>query len=90
MDIFFVSVALALGIALLIPFYRVYKGPTVFDRLLGAAAVGAKTLTIILLFGLMYDRLDMFIDISLGYAILNFVGVIAMAKYFRSTPRSSK
>ncbi len=90
MDTFFITIALVLGIALLIPFYRVYKGPTVFDRLLGAAAVGAKTLTIILLFGLMYDRLDMFIDISLGYAILNFVGVIAMAKYFRSRPRESK
>lgn len=90
MDTFFIIIALVLGVALLIPFYRVYKGPTVFDRLLGAAAVGAKTLTIILLFGLMYDRLDMFIDISLGYAILNFVGVIAMAKYFRSRPRETK
>lgn len=84
MDNFFISIALVLCIALLIPFYRVFKGPTVFDRLLGAAAVGTKTLTIILLFGLMFDRLDMFIDISLGYAILNFVGVIAMGKYFRS------
>jgi multicomponent Na+:H+ antiporter subunit F len=87
MDSFFISVALVLCVALLIPFYRVYKGPTVFDRLLGAAAVGSKTLTLVLLFGLMYDRLDMFIDISLGYAILNFVGVIAMAKYFRSSSR---
>ncbi|WP_045222186.1 monovalent cation/H+ antiporter complex subunit F [Desulfonatronum thioautotrophicum] len=90
MQTFFISIALVLCIALLIPFYRVYKGPTVFDRLLGAAAVGAKILTLILLFGLMFDRLDMFIDISLGYAILNFVGVIAMAKYFRSSARSAK
>jgi multicomponent Na+:H+ antiporter subunit F len=90
MDTFFVSIALILCLALLIPFYRVYKGPTVFDRLLGATAVGAKTLTLILLFGLMFDRLDMFIDISLGYAILNFVGIIAMAKYFRSSQRASK
>ncbi|SMP81242.1 multisubunit sodium/proton antiporter, MrpF subunit [Desulfonatronum zhilinae] len=90
MQTFFISIALVLCIALLIPFYRVYKGPTVFDRLLGGAAVGAKILTLILLFGLMFDRLDMFIDISLGYAILNFVGVIAMAKYFRSSARAAK
>jgi len=83
-------IALVLCIALLIPFYRVYKGPTVFDRLLGTAAIGAKILTLILLFGVIYDRLDMFLDISLGYAILNFVGVIAMAKYFRTPPRRSK
>lgn len=90
MDTFFISVAMVLCIALLIPFYRVYKGPTVFDRLLGAAAVGAKTLTLILLFGLLFDRIDLFIDISMGYAILNFVGVIAMSKYFRRRERVSK
>ncbi len=90
MDTFFLIIALILCLALLIPFYRVYKGPTVFDRLLGAAAVGTKTITLILLFGIMYDYLDMFIDISLGYAILNFIGVVAMAKYFRSKERVSK
>lgn len=87
MDTFFISIALVLCIALLIPFYRVVKGPTVFDRLLGAAAVGAKTLTLILLFGLNHNRLDMFIDISLGYAILNFVAVIAVGKFFRSSQK---
>ncbi|HDQ39676.1 MAG TPA: pH regulation protein F [Desulfonatronum sp.] len=90
MDTFFLVIAFILCLALLIPFYRVYKGPTVFDRLLGAAAVGTKTITLILLFGIMYEYLDMFIDISLGYAILNFIGVIAMAKYFRSKERASK
>ncbi|MGM0424595.1 MAG: monovalent cation/H+ antiporter complex subunit F [Thermodesulfobacteriota bacterium] len=81
-DVFSI-IALVLVIVFLVPFYRVYKGPTVFDRLLGAAAVGSKTITLILLFGFMYHRLDMFIDIALAYAVLNFVGVIAMAKYFK-------
>jgi multicomponent Na+:H+ antiporter subunit F len=90
MHTFFVTIALILGVILLIPFYRVLMGPTVFDRLLGAAAVGSKTITIVLLIGFMFDRIDMFVDISLGYAILNFVGVIAMAKYFKTMPRSCK
>jgi len=88
MDTFFIVIAGTLALVLLIPFYRVFKGPTVFDRLLGAAAVGAKTITLVLLFGLIYDRVDMFVDIALGYAILNFVGVIAMAKYFRTVIKS--
>jgi multicomponent Na+:H+ antiporter subunit F len=88
MESFLLIMALALGISLLLPFYRVYKGPTVFDRLLGAAAVGSKTITLILLFGFIYDRIDMFIDISMGYAILNFIGVIAMAKYFRTSEKA--
>lgn len=85
MDTFFVLIAAALVIVLLIPFYRVLKGPTVFDRLLGAAAVGAKIITLVLLFGLVYGRPDMFVDIALGYAVLNFIAVIAVAKYFRTT-----
>jgi multicomponent Na+:H+ antiporter subunit F len=88
MESFLLIMALALGISLLLPFYRVYQGPTVFDRLLGAAAVGSKTITLILLFGFIYDRIDMFIDISMGYAILNFIGVIAMAKYFRTNGKA--
>jgi multicomponent Na+:H+ antiporter subunit F len=88
MDNFFVMIAAILALVLLIPFYRVFRGPTVFDRLLGSAAVGAKTITLVLLFGVIYHRLDMFVDIALGYAILNFVGAMAMAKYFKATRRS--
>jgi len=87
MHSFFVIISTLLAIVLLIPFYRVFRGPTVFDRLLGAAAVGSKTITMLLLIGLIYDRLDMFVDIAIAYAILNFIGVIAMAKYFRKPVR---
>jgi len=68
---------------LLIPFYRVLRGPTIFDRLLAISAIGGKVIALICLIGLAFDRLDMFVDISLAYAVLNFVGGIAMAEYFR-------
>ena len=70
-------------IVILIPFYRVLKGPTVYDRLLAIGAIGGKVVALVLLMGLRYDRFSMFIDIALGYAILNFIGGIAMAEYFR-------
>lgn len=70
-------------IAFLIPFYRLAKGPTVFDRLLSVGAIGGKAIALILLIGLKFDRLPMFVDIALAYAILNFIGGIAMAEYFR-------
>ncbi len=84
MQTFFILVSAALVLVLLLPFYRVLKGPTVFDRLLGAAAVGAKIITLVLLFGEVYGRPEMFVDIALGYAVLNFIGVIAIARYFRT------
>ncbi|MFP4281294.1 MAG: monovalent cation/H+ antiporter complex subunit F [Verrucomicrobiota bacterium] len=73
----------ALVLIILIPFYRLWKGPTVFDRLLSIAAIAGKVMALILLLGLGYGRLSMFVDIALGYAVLNFIAGIAMAEYFR-------
>lgn len=73
-----------LAVIIIIPFYRVLKGPTVFDRVLGVGAIGTKTLVLICLVGFIYGRLEMFIDIALAYAVLNFISVLAIAKYFKS------
>ena len=82
MELFFIYVAIGLTIIIIIPFYRVVKGPTVFDRILGAGAIGTKTLVLILLFGFLFNRIEMFIDIALAYAILNFISTLIIAKYF--------
>lgn len=74
---------LAFVIAILLPFYRLLRGPTVFDRLLAISAIGGKTIALVLLLSLYYGRVTMFIDIVLAYAILNFIGGIATAEYFR-------
>jgi len=83
----FVAIAVALAIIIVIPAYRVAVGPTVFDRLLGAGAIGTKTVVLICLVGVMFERLDMFVDIAVAYAILNFIGNLAIAKYFMA-PRA--
>ncbi|MCZ7602639.1 MAG: monovalent cation/H+ antiporter complex subunit F [Melioribacteraceae bacterium] len=82
MESFFIAMAIGLTIIITIPFFRVIKGPTVFDRLLGAGAIGTKTLVLILLLGHLFGRLDMFIDIALAYSILNFISSLIIAKYF--------
>ncbi len=84
MEQFFIYTSIVLTIIIAIPFYRVVKGPSVFDRLLGANAIGTKTLVLILLLGLLFERLEMFIDIALAYAILNFISTLIIAKYFSS------
>lgn len=81
---FFTITAIILTSIILIPFYRVVKGPTVFDRLLGASAIGTKTLVLVCLLGFIYNRIELFIDITLAYAVLNFIGVIAVAKFFET------
>ncbi|HMS17519.1 MAG TPA: monovalent cation/H+ antiporter complex subunit F [Planctomycetota bacterium] len=69
---------------ILISVYRVVKGPTLFDRIVGVNAIATKTIVLICLTGYVYGRVDMFIDITLAYAILGFVGSIAIAKYLAS------
>ena len=77
------AVAIALTILALtfVYVYRLAAGPTVFDRLLGVSGLGTKTMLVLLLVGLVYDRLDMFVDISIAYALLSFVGSLAAARY---------
>jgi len=58
-------------------------GPTVLDRLVGVNAIGSKTSTLLILIGLIYQRVDMFVDIALAYAMLNFITVLAAARYFQ-------
>jgi multicomponent Na+:H+ antiporter subunit F len=80
---FFLANSLILGILVLLCLYRVVYGPGIFNRLVGASAIGTKTLIILVLIGFLYRRSDMFIDISLVYALLNFIVTIAAAKYFQ-------
>jgi multicomponent Na+:H+ antiporter subunit F len=81
MENFFTYLAVALAIIITIPLYRVLIGPRLMDRMLGAGAIGTKTMVLILIIGFIFDREDMFIDITLAYAVLNFIGVMAIAKY---------
>jgi multicomponent Na+:H+ antiporter subunit F len=81
MNQFFLYYTIVLTVIIFLPLYRVFQGPTVFDRMLGAGAIGTKTMVLILAIGFIFNRLDMFIDITLAYAVLNFIGTIAIAKF---------
>jgi multicomponent Na+:H+ antiporter subunit F len=72
-----------LSLLILVSLYRAVFGPTVLDRLIGVNAVGSKTITLLILIGLIYRRVDMFVDIALAYAMLNFIAVLAAARYFQ-------
>ena len=60
---------------------RVFQGPTVYDRMNGLALTGTYTILLIILFGYLDGRPEMYLDIALSYAILGFVGSVIIAKY---------
>ena len=82
MNTFFLCVALGLCFLMCAAIFRALFGPTVLDRLIGVNAIGSETVILLLLIGFLYERVDMFVDIALAYAFLNFIAVVAASRYF--------
>ncbi len=74
--------AIAIFIAMVLTLYRLYVGPTLYDRVLALNAFGTTTVLLIGVIGFLTGRPD-FLDIALLYALINFVGTIVILKFFR-------
>lgn len=61
---------------------RVIGGPTVLDRIMGGNVVGTKTTVALLLIGILYGDLGMFVDIAVAYALLNFIATLGATRFF--------
>jgi multicomponent Na+:H+ antiporter subunit F len=81
MNAFFQFVLVTITLLIAVYLYRVLRGPTVFDRVLGLNGISTKAIILLVVMGTVYERVDMFVDISTGYALLNLVGSLAIAKY---------
>ncbi len=68
-----VSMALALARAIL--------GPTVYDRVMAVNTFGTKTVLLIAVLGFLTERPE-FLDLAIVYALINFIGTIAVLKFF--------
>ena len=81
MSTFLLAMATFLAVLVAANFVRVILGPTLFDRLLGVGAIGTNAVLLLAVIGFLYGRPDGFLDLAITYAILNFVGVVAIAKF---------
>ncbi|MGM0369109.1 MAG: monovalent cation/H+ antiporter complex subunit F [Bacillota bacterium] len=68
-------------ISIILTFYRVIKGPTVFDRIAASDTIGIMFLLILVLLSLYFDR-AIFIDVAIVFSLLLFTDTLIMAKYF--------
>jgi len=73
------SLAMLTVIAMLL--VRAFIGPTFTDRILAVNSVGTAVVLLIALFGFLTSRPE-FLDIALLYALINFVGTLAVLKFF--------
>ncbi len=80
MDAFFNAAAVVIIVVSMVAFLRVVIGRTIFDQVLAAGAVGTNTVALMVIIGFIFERPDMFMDLALTYALLNFVVTVAAAK----------
>lgn len=78
----FLGSAIVLLLLILLCLVRVVAGPTVLDRILGGNVIGTHTTVLLLLIGLLYGNVGMFVDIAIAYALLNFIATLGATKYF--------
>ena len=78
----FSAAAIAIMVTMAMAIVRAFSGPTLYDRILAVNMFGTKTVLIIAVLGFLMGRPE-FLDIALVYALINFVGVIALLKYFK-------
>ena len=78
----FLTATVALIVAMLLLLVRVFAGRTLYDRVLALNVFGTCTVLFIAALGFLFGRPD-FLDVALLYALINFVGTIAVLKFFR-------
>lgn len=78
----FAAGAAALMITMVLALARAFLGPTIYDRVLAVNMFGTKTVLMIAVLGFLMGRPD-WLDIALVYALINFIGTIAVLKYLK-------
>ncbi len=78
----FAAAMTALLVCMAMSMARAVLGPTLFDRVLALNSFGTKTVLVIAVLGFLTGRPD-FLDLAMVYALMNFLGTIAMMKLVR-------
>lgn len=77
----FVAATVGLLASMSMALARALMGPTVYDRVLAVNTFGTKTVLLIAVVGFLAGRPE-FLDLALVYALINFIGTIAVLKFF--------
>jgi len=78
----FAAAAVAVLVSMALALLRALLGPSLYDRILAINGFGTATVLLIAVLGFVTGRPD-FLDIALLYALINFIGTLAVLKFFR-------
>ncbi len=77
------AVCIAILITMALALARAIIGPSVYDRVLAVNMIGTKTVLLLAVVAFLYGRPE-FLDLALAYALINFIGVLAVLEFFRA------
>lgn len=78
----YIIVSIAILVTMAFALVRALAGPSVYDRVLAANMFGTKTVLLLSVITFFLGRPD-FLDLALTYALINFVGVLAVLEFFQ-------
>ena len=79
----FLATSVAILLTMVLALARALLGPTVYDRVLAVNMFGTKTVLLLSVVAFLYGRPD-FLDLALAYALINFIGVLAVLQFFEN------
>lgn len=79
----YLAASLAILVTMILALARALKGPSVYDRVLAVNMFGTKTVLFLAVVAFLYERPD-FLDLALAYALINFIGVLAVLQFFEN------
>lgn len=82
------AVSIALIATMAMALARALLGPSIYDRVLAVNMLGTKTVLLLSVIAFLSGRPD-FLDLALAYALINFIGVLAVLEYFHSRAKRS-
>ena len=85
----YLAVTLATIVTMGLALIRAVLGPSVYDRVLAVNMFGTKTVLLLSVIAFLYGRPD-FLDLALAYALINFIGVLAVLEFFRTRVEGSE
>ena len=79
----------AILVTMIMALVRAFLGPSEYDRMLAANSFGTKTVLLIALGGHALSW-HSYLDVALLYAMVNFVGTIAVMRFFENRKQDGK
>lgn len=69
-----------IGLAILLCLLRLLRGPAAADRAVAADTACTVTTALLVFMGFVFGR-GVYLDVSLVYAVLTFIGAVAIARF---------